>query len=65
MSKIIAFAFLCASVMLFLGGWGAIVYGLILWTWPLSLDVCLLGVAMLPLSWLTFTSSIVTANIDD
>lgn len=65
MAKIIAFVFLCASVMLFLGGWGAIVYGLILWTWPLSLKVCLIGASMLPLSWLTFFASMVTANIPD
>ena len=65
MAKIIAFAFLCTSVMLFLGGWGAIVYGLILWAWPLSLKVCLLGAAMFPLSWLTFFASLVAANIDD
>jgi len=65
MAKIIAFVFLCTSVMLFLGGWGAIIYGLILWTWPLSLKVCLLGTAMLPLSWLTFFASIVTAKIDN
>jgi hypothetical protein len=63
MAKIIAFVLLCASVMLFLGGWGAIIYGLILWSWPLSLKVCLIGAAMYPLSWLTFFASIVTANI--
>ena len=63
MAKIIAFVFLCASVLLFLGGWGAIIYGLILWAWPLSLKVCLIGAAMFPLSWLTFFASIVTANI--
>lgn len=54
MDKIIAFVFLCASVLLFLGGWGAIIYGLILWAWPLSLKVCLIGTAMFPLSSLTF-----------
>ena len=60
-----AFTFLLLSVLLFLGGWGAIIYGLILWTWPLSLQVCLIGAAMFPLSWLTFFASIVTAKIDD
>lgn len=60
-----AFAFLCASVLLFLGGWGTIVYGLILWTWPLSLEVGLIGAAMFPLSWLTFIASVFTAKIDD
>ena len=64
MAKIIAFVFLCVSVMWFLGGWGAIIYGLILWSWPLSLKVCLIGAAMLPLSWLTFSTSIVIANLD-
>lgn len=65
MAKIIAFVFLCASVLLFLGGWGTIVYGLILWTWPLSLKVCLIGAAMFPLSWLTFMVSVFTASLDD
>ena len=65
MAKIIAFAILCISVLLFLGGWGAVIYGLILWTWPLSLKVCLIGAAMFPLSWLTFFASIVTANMAD
>ena len=54
MAKIIAFVFLCTSVLLFLGGWGAIVYGLILWAWPLSLKIGLIGAAMFPLSWVTF-----------
>lgn len=64
MAKIIAFVFLCASVLLFLGGWGTIIYGLILWTWPLSLQVCLIGAAMFPLSWLAFAVSMITANLD-
>lgn len=62
MAEKVFFVFLCASVLLFLGGWGAIVYGLVLWAWPLSLKVCLIGAAMFPLSWLTFFASIVTAK---
>ena len=54
MAKNVSFVILCVSVLLFLGGWGAIVYGLILWTWPLSLSICLIGAAMFPLSWVTF-----------
>ena len=65
MTNHIFFALLCVSVLLFLGGWGTIIYGLILWTWPLSLKACLIGAAMLPMSWLAFYASIVTAKIDD
>ena len=65
MAKIIAFVFLCASVLLFLGGWGTIIYGLILWAWPLSLKIGLIGVAMFPLSWLSFAVSMVIASLDD
>lgn len=65
MAKFIAFVFLCVSVLLFLGGWGTIIYGLILWAWPLSLKVGLIGAAMFPLSWLMFTASIFTASLDD
>lgn len=65
MAKIIAFVFRCTSVLLFLGGWGTIIYGLILWAWPLSLSIFLIGAAMFPLSWAAFTASISTASLDD
>ena len=65
MAKFIAFVFLSVSVLLFLGGWGTIIYGLILWAWPLSLKIGLIGAAMFPLSWLSFAVSVLTASIDD
>lgn len=57
MVKTIAFVSLCASVLLFLWGWGTIIYGLILWSWPLTLEVGLIGSLMLLLSWMMFMVS--------
>ena len=65
MAEKVFFVFLCASVLLFLGGWGTIVYGLSLWVWPLSLKVCLIGAAMYPLSWLAFSVSFFSSRLDD